>query len=76
MSPHFGLRTDGYTLARFYGPDDSWELYDLKKDPKQLDNVYGKPAYATITATLKKQMQGEIEHYRDKEAGKIMATQF
>jgi len=76
VSPHFGLRTDRYTMARFYGPDNFWELYDLKKDPQQLTNVYGQPAYATITTDLKKQMQAEIEQYRDKEAGKIMATPF
>lgn len=74
VSPHFGLRTDRYTLARFYGPDDFWELYDLKKDPQQLSNVYGQPAYASITADLKKQMQAEIERYKDKEAGDILAT--
>jgi uncharacterized sulfatase len=30
-----------------------WEFYDLKKDPKEMDNRYGDPAYAETIATLK-----------------------
>ncbi len=33
-----------------------WELYDLKKDPHEMNNVYNDPAYATIQADLKKQL--------------------
>jgi uncharacterized sulfatase len=30
-----------------------WEFYDLKKDPQEMDNRYGDPAYAEIIADLK-----------------------
>ena len=33
-----------------------WELYDLKKDPSELDNVYADPAYAAIRRQLTKQL--------------------
>src|SRR5206468_1857960 len=34
---HYGVVTDRYKLAHFYGPDiDSWELFDLKDDPSEL----------------------------------------
>ena len=34
----------------------AWEFYDLKKDPKELNNVYGQPEYETIVANLKDQL--------------------
>lgn len=38
-------------------PDiDSWELYDLKEDPDELNNIYGKPGTEKITKELKAQL--------------------
>ena len=72
MYPHFGLRTERYTLVRFYGPGDSWELYDLKKDPMQLRNIYGMKGTEKITAGLKEELRRQIVHYDDDEALKIL----
>lgn len=36
------------------------ELYDLSKDPHELNNVYGKPGYEKIT----KQLQRQLDSYR------------
>ena len=33
-----------------------WELYDLNKDPYEMNNVYKDPAYAAIIVDLKKQL--------------------
>ncbi|MBL0745543.1 sulfatase [Chryseolinea sp. Jin1] len=71
VAPHFGIRTGQYTLVRFYGPDQAWELYDIKKDPQNLKNLYGSKGYERITAALKKQLKDEIVHYKDDEALKI-----
>lgn len=71
VSPHFGLRTDRYTLARFYGPDDFWELYDIQKDPQNLKNLYGAKGYETITASLKTKLKEQIVKYKDDEALKL-----
>ena len=30
-----------------------WELYDLKKDPQELNNVYHDPAYTKVVKQLK-----------------------
>ncbi len=61
---HYGLRTDKYKLIFFYGlPLDAkgavqkptpayWELYDLEKDPHEMNNVYADPAYATVVKEL------------------------
>jgi len=31
----------------------AWEMYDLKSDPKEMNNVYDDPAYADVKAMLK-----------------------
>jgi len=68
VSPHFGVKTKRYKLIRFYSQVDSWELYDLEKDPKEMHNVYGQKAYASVTANLKTQLKNLIKKYKDIEA--------
>lgn len=45
---HYGVRSERYVLAHFYYDIDAWELYDLEKDPHELNNVYGDPVYAQV----------------------------
>lgn len=70
--PHFGVRTEKYTLARFYDQTDAWELYDLEKDPGQVKNLYGEKGYEQVTDTLKQQLRELIKTYKDEEAMKIL----
>jgi len=35
----------------------AWEFYDLKKDPFEMDNRYGDPAYEQVVADLKNQLK-------------------
>jgi len=38
-------------------PDlDEWELFDLEQDPHELRNVYDSPAYVTVVADLKREL--------------------
>jgi len=71
--PHFGVRTERYKLARFYGPSDSWELYDLVTDPHEVHNLYGKAEYAGLVRSLKVQLRDLIRQYKDVEAEKILS---
>jgi len=71
VHPHFGLRSTQYTLVRFYGAINSWELYDLNKDPNQLNNLYGGKGYEAITADLKNRLKKLIIKYDDQEALEI-----
>ena len=57
VRPHYGLVTDRYKLVHFDQSDlDEWELFELAKDPRELRNVYDDPAYATVVADLKRQL--------------------
>lgn len=77
---HDGVVTDRYKLIHFKDngggkqgkdvPVDSWELYDLKKDPSELHNVYGNPAYAKIEAMMKERLAAkrtelDVDRYED-----------
>jgi arylsulfatase A-like enzyme len=53
---HYGVRTDKHKLIHFYNMD-GWELYDLEKDPNELNSVYGKPEYASLTKELKNELE-------------------
>ena len=52
---HYGVRTARYKLICYYKVDE-WELFDLKTDPEELNNLYGKPAYAGVTEALKNEL--------------------
>ena len=49
---HYGIRTADYKLIHFYNDVDEWELYDLKHDPHEMQNVYNDPAYADVCTQL------------------------
>ncbi|TWT79882.1 Arylsulfatase [Planctomycetes bacterium CA13] len=57
------IRTKEYKLIFFYGCDydggeqtpPAWEMYDLKRDPQELHNVYDNPEYQAIRDELKSQ---------------------
>lgn len=65
---NYGIRTDRYVLTFYHGqslgkkgerdidytPD--WELYDLKKDPMQIRNIYGDPQYDKVVKRLKQRL--------------------
>jgi arylsulfatase A-like enzyme len=79
---HYGIRTKKHKLIFFYGlglgkkgaditpTKVGWELYDLEKDPKEMNNVYNDPKYSKIVAelkmellSLKKELKDEDEKY-------------
>lgn len=70
--PHFGIRTEQYKLVRFYGPSDFWELYDLSKDPQEMNNLYALKGYKQIIASLKAKLKDLIRQYDDRDAEQIL----
>ncbi|WP_229252694.1 sulfatase family protein [Dyadobacter helix] len=74
VHPHFGIRTGRYKLAYFYQGADSWELYDLEKDPSELKNIYGTKGTEKLTADLKVNLKNLMTAYKDTEALKILES--
>ncbi|HWJ27734.1 MAG TPA: sulfatase/phosphatase domain-containing protein, partial [Flavisolibacter sp.] len=72
VSPHFGVKTKRYKLIRFYKRVNGWELYDLKKDPGEMHNVFGKKGYEKITDQLHQLLMQMIDQYEDEDARQIL----
>ncbi|MCW3466756.1 sulfatase family protein [Chitinophaga nivalis] len=72
--PHFGIRTEQHTLVYFYGPTHAWELYDLKKDPQQVSNIYGTKGTEQLTISLKQELKKLMVQYQDTAALRILET--
>jgi arylsulfatase A-like enzyme len=62
---HYGIRMKRFKLIHFYYDIDAWELYDLKKDPNEVNNLYDDPEYAGIIETLKAELQKLRKQYGD-----------
>ena len=52
VKKHEGVRTDQHKLIHYYDDIDAWELYDLKKDPNELNNLIESEEYSAIKAEL------------------------
>ena len=65
---HYGVRTLRYKLIYYYGDplgqegavgpksQPEWELFDLEKDPCELNSVYADPDYADVVIELKAEL--------------------
>lgn len=45
---HYGIRTKDFKLIHFYNDIDCWELYDERRDSKEMHNVYDDSEYADV----------------------------
>jgi arylsulfatase A-like enzyme len=64
---HYGIVTRDYKLVHFYYDIDEWELYDRKKDPNEMKNVFNDPAYAGVVEDLQKKLAEMRTFYKDSE---------
>jgi arylsulfatase A-like enzyme len=62
---HYGVRTNRYTLMHFYDDFDEWELFDLEKDPHEMNNIYQKEAYKNLSDSLKRVLDSLRVFYGD-----------
>ena len=53
---HYGITTKRYKLIHFYYDIDEWEMYDLEKDPHEMNNIYDDQSYAGVRKDLHKQL--------------------
>lgn len=61
---HYGIRTDRYKLIHWYGEGagsdgdmDEWEMYDLKKDPTEINNIINDSRYIRKQRSLRHRLQ-------------------
>ena len=54
--PHYGIRTHTHKLI-YFNRIDQWELYDLVKDPHEMNNIYNDPKYENLIKELKKELK-------------------
>ncbi len=65
VQPHYGVRTDRYKLIHFYYDIDTWEFYDLKRDPNEVKNQIDNPKYQKQIEKLKIELNRLKEQYND-----------
>ncbi len=59
VAAHFGIRTDRWKLMHF--PDlNHWELYDLERDPDEVNNLAGDAAHGDMFATLQRRLEARM----------------
>ncbi len=68
--PHYGIRTQRYKLIDYYTINE-WEMFDLEKDPDEMDNLMVesgykvKPGYEDAFKDLLQQLKDLREYYKD-----------
>lgn len=65
LTRHYGIYTGRYKLMHFYNPIDAWELYDLKKDKLEMNNLYDDPGYSKVVIELKERLRKLQQFYKD-----------
>jgi len=64
VARHYGVRTERYKLIYFYETDE-WEMFDLERDPAEMNSVYDDPGYSDIRNELKVELKRLRVHYND-----------
>jgi arylsulfatase A-like enzyme len=68
--PHYGIRTERYKLISYYTVNE-WELFDLEKDPDEMESLFAwsgyavHPAYEAVVKDLVGQLAALREKYKD-----------
>ena len=68
VARHYGVTDGRYKLIHFYQLEneeiDDWELFDLEKDPEEMNSVYGSSEYAKIQKQKMNQLTRLRERYQ------------
>ena len=56
-----GVRTDKYKLMRYFGVWDRNELYDMEKDPEEINNLIDSPEHLEIVVQLTNEIYNWLE---------------
>jgi len=64
---HYGIRTRDFKLMHFYNDIDEWEMYDMKADPNEMNNIYGKTEYGEKQSELTDLLRKTRHQYGDED---------
>ncbi|MBM3762015.1 MAG: sulfatase [Acidobacteria bacterium] len=62
---HYGVRTKDHKLICFHEGGPQWELYDLKRDPKEMKNLYAEASQGETVKRLKRELTRLQHKYTD-----------
>lgn len=65
----------GSLIIDTYNPKDYWELYDLKTDPNEINNIYNTNKNSSLVKGLKEDLNDLIKKYKQTDAAKILKDQ-
>jgi arylsulfatase A-like enzyme len=57
VRPCRGIRTEQYKLIHYVMEPQEFEIYDLRADPKETQNLYGRPEYASLQKHLLERLE-------------------
>ncbi|WP_338399424.1 sulfatase [Persicobacter psychrovividus] len=63
VQAHHGVRTDRYKLIHFYQTNE-WEMFDLEKDPTEMNNIYNNESYHHQRAQLQQELDRLVGEYQ------------
>jgi arylsulfatase A-like enzyme len=63
---HYGVRTATHKLIHYW-KKDQWELFDLVRDPHELQNLYGQQGHDEVTRSLKAELLRLKQAVRDED---------
>ena len=67
VKKHYGIRNKKFKLIHYYDDIEANELYDLEKDPHELNNIYGNNHFVKIQEELENELANLRKYYQDSE---------
>lgn len=64
VKKHYGIRTERYKLMHFYDDIDTWEFYDLEKDPNEMNNIIDDSSYAEALVKMHQKLDSVQKKYK------------
>jgi arylsulfatase A-like enzyme len=66
VQPHYGIRTEQFKLI-YFNRINEWELFDLKQDPYETNNLYADPRRVETVAKLKGELARLKKEVKDED---------
>tara|TARA_R110000823_G_scaffold305166_3_gene427084 strand:+ start:9778 stop:11343 length:1566 start_codon:yes stop_codon:yes gene_type:complete len=63
VARHYGIHTGRYKLIHYY-ENDEWELFDISRDPAELNNLYHHSHYRDLIPDLKARLSALRSQYQ------------